>query len=292
MELSKFSKAVAASIAVATPFVLMAPAESPAKQPGNRPVCSVGTAAYPTIQSAVDDTQCATIGVPAGTFRENVTISRNTSIRGEGPGVTIVDGSGSLGPVFLATGAEATCNPSTIAVTLEGMTITGGSGETGNNRNGGGVAAVRADVTVDNVIVTGNTADMQGGGISVVHASLVVKNSVVTNNTARGNCDPSTPCYKVGGGGGLRAAGCFVAIRVYDSIVSNNVSYRNGGGINVYATAPSPSPAVLEVRDSTITGNTAWAGGGGIFFVRASVKVSDTQISGNAPNNVQEGAAP
>jgi pectin methylesterase-like acyl-CoA thioesterase len=48
---------------------------------------------YATIQAAVDDAACETIGLGAGTFYENVTISRTVTLQGQGVDQTFVDGS-------------------------------------------------------------------------------------------------------------------------------------------------------------------------------------------------------
>jgi hypothetical protein len=292
MQLNKVSKALAAVLVIATPILLVAPGTSSlAKKPGNRPVCAVGTAAYPTIQSAVNDAACSTIGVPAGTFRESVNILRSVTVRGEGPDRTIVDGTGIPGPVFqFAAGSpnQPGCPSPGIAVTLEGMTITGGTGEqTTSNRNGGGIAGTWSALTVTNVIVTGNTADWHGGGISVASGTVSVKDSVITGNTSRGLC---TNCNSNRGGGGIRVAGCPNVVNVYDSVISNNVSETLGGGLSVYSTVAG-SPATLTVKDSSITGNTAWLnnGGGGIYYSNTLLTVRNTEISGNSPNNLQEG---
>jgi len=61
--------------------------------------CQVPSTAYPTIQSAVNDTACTTISVAAEAHTENVTINRNVTIRGDGSETTIVH-SGGNGTVF------------------------------------------------------------------------------------------------------------------------------------------------------------------------------------------------
>jgi hypothetical protein len=299
MEPSKVSKALAAALVIAAPFLLATSDTSLAKKPGNRPACSVGSAMYPTIQSAVNDPMCSTIGVPAGIFRENVNILRSVTIRGEGPDRTIVDGSGASLPVFQAGSSTpyVLCDPPPFTVALEGMTITGGSSLLDpRHRNGGGIATLWSNLTVDNVVVTGNLADMHGGGISIANATLTVKNSVITNNTARGNC-VAPYCSSAGsGGGGIRTAGCPNSVSVYDSVISDNVSHTLGGGMSVYSAPTTPAgvnlpPATLTVKDSSITGNTAWLpnSGGGIYFNYTNVTVLNTEMYGNAPNNVQQG---
>ena len=61
--------------------------------------CQVPSTAYPTIQSAVNDTACTTISIAAEAHTENVTVNRNVTIRGEGTETTI-EARGGTGTVF------------------------------------------------------------------------------------------------------------------------------------------------------------------------------------------------
>jgi hypothetical protein len=92
--------------------------------------CSVPSMAHPTIQSAVDDPTCDPIIVAAGTYVENIGISRGLSLRGPNFGIN---------PNTMTRGAEATINggPSgsttiristTEPVTIDGFTLSGGTG--------------------------------------------------------------------------------------------------------------------------------------------------------------------
>jgi pectin methylesterase-like acyl-CoA thioesterase len=94
--------------------------------PAEAAVCNVpGDVA--TIQAAVDKPSCTTITVAAGTYKELITINRNVTIRGAGQDLTILDGNidgtdGGDGTVVTITGGT---------VSLEGVTITGGSATEG-----------------------------------------------------------------------------------------------------------------------------------------------------------------
>lgn len=271
--------AIAALTLVAGPEPLLA------KQPGNRPPCTVGTVAYPSIQSAVQDPDCRTIKVPAGTFYESVNIiSRDVSIRGEGPDKTIVNGSWNSAPVF---NLNTTMPFSGVnnQITLEGMTITGGTGPAaGNNRNGGGVSSARTDLTVKDCIITGNSAWGNGGGLSFVYGTTTIMDSVITNNLAKAY--PDRPGV-VSGGGGLRGSGSPNALIVKDSVISGNVSWKQGGGILSVSTT---TPGVLTIKDSIVTDNTAAAqnGGGGIYLDYTALKLEDSTVSANAPDDIYQ----
>lgn len=269
-----------AMFAIAALTLLTGPDPLLAKQPGNRPTCTVGTIAYPSIQSAVNDPDCRTIGVPAGTFYESVNIiSRDVSIRGEGPDKTIVNGSWKLAPVFnlnVATMSEHN------QITLEGMTITGGTGPaSGPNRNGGGVSSARTDLAVKDCVITGNSTWGNGGGLSFVYGTTTIMDSVITNNTALANPDNS-------GGGGLRGSGFPNVLIIKDSVISGNLSLKQGGGILSFTAASAPDPGVLIIKDSIVTENIATAenGGGGIYVDNTTLTLKDSTVSGNTPDNI------
>src|SRR5437870_3917950 len=80
-------------------------------------VCQVPSTAYPTIQSAANDTACTTISVAAAAHTENVTINRSVTIRGDGSETTIEAGGGN-GTVFRINSGT---------VTIRGVTNRSGS---------------------------------------------------------------------------------------------------------------------------------------------------------------------
>lgn len=264
-----------------------------AQQAAAQPECTVGTTGYMymTIQDAVDDDACRTIIVPAGTYIENVIIDRSVTIRGAGPRLTTVDGSGDVNAVFVIE-QSTTGSCSTVRfVTLEGMTITGGQGPPlgSTYRNGGGVAGNSGvDLVVNNCVVTGNSTYGNGGGISVAHGRLTVIDSVISRNRALGL--GLTGEYI--GGGGLRVAGCPSELTVVNSVIEQNVSDYRGGGI--LSMAGTSDRGRLIVIDSDIRRNVAAApsGGGGVFFDKAVVTWSDAKVKHNEPNDVQDGPPP
>src|SRR5690348_9473794 len=58
------------------------------------PICTVGAsgANYTSVQAAVNDANCTTINIAAGTYIENITISRTVMLQGAGAASTILDG--------------------------------------------------------------------------------------------------------------------------------------------------------------------------------------------------------
>jgi hypothetical protein len=240
--------------------------------------CTVGSTVYPTIQSAVDDPTCRHVYIPAGTFYENVSISRDVTVKGEGES-TIIDGGGN-GTVFLINSGT---------VVLENMTITNG-----NSFNGGGienhdmlsikhttVSKNRANasggsggwagggiyntgtLSVDKSIISGNFANVVdgfGGGIYNGGGAVVLKDSEISSNAARR-------------GGGIYNSG---TLTIKNSTISDNTATREGGGI--FSLSP------LTIKNSTITSNTARYGGGGIFGGPLTIKNSN--ITDNIPDNI------
>lgn len=130
-----------------------------------------------------------------------------------------------------------------IPFTIAGMTLTGGRANFG-----GGALLVQsgANVTVDNVVISGNeTAFEQGGGIRVFGAStLHLENVVLENN--RGLA--SWP------GGAIGVTGSVLTMR--GGAIRNNTSEQGFGG-GVYGVS-----ATIDIEGTTISGNRGASGGG------------------------------
>jgi len=176
-------KMLMVAAAIVTPIYLVAPTPSFAAKP--MPVCIVGHS-HATIQLAVDDTSCEFINVPEGTFQENVYIDlrRDITIRGSGPDSTIVDGSNTEAPVFWFQNNEWTLtNQVPHAITLKGMTITGGTSPRLLHPNGGGISMYGNTLTVKDCLITGNDASTEGGGIYISNTTLTVKDSTISGNS-------------------------------------------------------------------------------------------------------------
>ena len=128
-----------------------------------------------------------------------------------------------------------------------------------------------AQLTVQDLTITGGAADNDGGGGILTNGSLVIEESGILSNNS-----PTV-------GGGLSAQG---AVTITDSLVSNNSVIRSssgdasGGGIRTVGN--------LTATNSTFTNNTvhnteagdAW--GGGLSVEGATLTMHDSQVSGNA----------
>ncbi|MCA8997845.1 MAG: CSLREA domain-containing protein, partial [Planctomycetaceae bacterium] len=158
------------------------------------------------------------------------------------------------------------------AVTLSGLTLTGGdgtsdsNGNTSNDGRGGAIFNVGTNLTLNNMtiwgssatdgggfynsgtatiqagsILTGNTAKSSGGGIYNIGGTLLVDNSTIGTNTANN-------------GGGITNTSGATATFQGGSMISGNSASNQGGGIY--------NNSQLLVIGSTIHANTAVIGGG------------------------------
>jgi len=173
-----------------------------------------------------------------------------------------------------------------INVTMQGLTITGGNPTgtvgRGTTGDGGGILLSDDNLTLDGVVVSGNTSGTEGGGIAVqeIGGNLVIRNSTISGNTASGV--PATGGF--GGSGG----GIYFAFRgslfLENSTVSGNVSSGGeGGGIYFYGFTAGG----VTIRNSTISGNTAALAGGGVTLnsvTSGQLLVQNSTITANTSN--------
>jgi hypothetical protein len=208
-----------------------------------------------------------TIVVPAGTYTltsAELKIEKSLSISGNGSAGTIIRSGGAFRVFFIQGSGNS--------VTISGVTIRDGhDSEPGGIRQGGGVLNYQSNLTLRNVVVTNNRADVnggagqgggiaEGGGIFSEDGALTVENSTVSGNVA-------TAVGGSGGGGGI----------------------AEGGGLGFFG---GPS---LTIRNSTFAGNVAnvhggsgggggIAEGGGLFLEigpTTAASISATTVNGN-----------
>lgn len=248
--------------------------------------CTVPSAAYPTIQAAVDDTNCDEIDVAAGAYNESVNIQRNLTLRGAGDELTILDGENSRRPLLIGLSdtqvMDSNLQVGQVAVTVhvENLAVRNGNATTeapatppvNTGRMGGGVlvrnhtAAYLSNVRVyDSIARSTGTGSGFGGGIGVYgDAQLHAQNVRVYGNTA------STGSTS-GFGGGIASLGSSLYMTntyVYQNVAKNvtNGGQGKGGGIYVenfaQDTLLNPSYAYARIWNSEIYSNTAAAKGG------------------------------
>jgi hypothetical protein len=218
---------------------------------------TAGPGDYTTIQDAIDD---AAIGdevlVADGTYMGNrnvkLFVDRKVTIRSQnGPNYSTIDCEGN-GRAITFSGAA------TEGAVLRGFTIKGGNLV---DRGGGILCQSGAKPTIDNCIITGNTAIVKvvnpvtgtvtemgfGGGIAcVLNSSPVITNCHIEGNSAGS------------GGGGLSCTNSSSPMITSCTITKNNGG-NFGGGVYM-ASQSSPS-----ISSSMVTGNSAARYGAGFY---------------------------
>lgn len=148
------------------------------------------------------------------------------------------------------------------AVTISGLTITGGDVQAGFG--GGAGVASNENVTLDNVTIIDNATRLSGGGVYQRFGAMTIRNS-----TIRDNIGPR-------GGGVYKDSGVLI---VETSTIEDNTAtgfQGHGGGIHAVG--------AVGFVTSTISGNRttgADADGGGIFAT-GNVTLTDTTVAGNS----------
>lgn len=166
-------------------------------------------------------------------------------------------------------------------MSISDMTLTGGNGvnaATGNNL--GGALYNGGHLTLNRLIIKGNSATIDGGGLyTPVSTTIVCNDCLVTQNIA--NSDNNT----TGSGGGAFARG---SITFNNSTISFNTTLgtnRDGGGL-----ASGQSNSLASIRDSTVVGNTAATGGGIGVGSSGQFQAIRSTITGNQATSTHGGA--
>ncbi len=143
-----------------------------------------------------------------------------------------------------------------INVTLENLTVRGGSDATG-----GGIGDDGVTLTLSNAIVRDNVSSDWGGGVYIQSGNVTVSGGQIFSNTA-----------KVGGGVYIQSGSAVAVSRA--QILSNTANIGSGG---VYVN----SGGALMATDSTVSGNTGSWWGGGIVNQAGALTLTNSTLSGN-----------
>lgn len=277
--------------------------------------CNV-PAGYATIQAAIDDPACDTIIVAAGSYSENLIITRSVTIQGAVTGSPRILGSfaGRVIDIPYDSGQN-------IVVNITDLSIEEGDvrGLGGLDSYGGGIYNGET-LTLDNVLFTNNFADNGGALATDAYAITTIQNSDLLLNAADGigetiynggsqgtltiinsalsgvvSGSPAVGIYTAGpaviqdstidshDGGGIYAAG---DLTLENSTVLNNGQY----GITIAGLTAIPLMAVIS--GSTIQSNYALSGvgndGEGIA-VTANVQltIDNTTIVNNGKEGIE-----
>lgn len=217
----------------------------------------------------------------------------DTSVSITGPGaslLTVRRDAGGEYRIFTVTGGAT--------VTISGLTVT--NGQPAENTYGGGLSLDNGSLTIDGLVVTGNTAygelgwsggvDQTGGSLTILNShiygntatlaggigsafgALVIQNTTISGNSAAGQA------------GGLEIQDCASATLTNVTISGNTTS--NGTGAYLNQTAFSSSSPVSMVN-LTIARNTAPSGSAGLraYGTGAATSLLNTLVAENSGNN-------
>jgi len=238
---------------------------------------------YATIQEAVDDPECDAISVAAGTYDENVVITRAVILQGAGAASTIIDGGGSGVVISISDG---------VTPTIDGFTITGGDG-TGNGGQGGGISILGASAIIRNNVITGNVAGQDssgtgaGGGIFVVNSPspVLIYSNTIQNNIAYSSTTASAD-YP-GCGGGIRTDGDSSAVITGNQFIANVAGYVPetpvwaGGGAICAIGGRGVTIGDNTIRDNWANAASGVGEGGGIFVYGGVATITNNSIYRN-----------
>lgn len=212
------------------------------------------------------------IATPGAAVTINGVTIRNGTTASIGGGIYVEPGSG---PFVLSNSAIIGSSgfhgggifSGSSTVTLSGVTISGNVA----TFQGGGVFTdgFLGSMTINDCLISDNSAGTDGGGIGLHNASVITR-SVVAGNRAGGV------------GGGIAIEG--VSLQIANSTINANHSAADGGGISSFQTP-------VTIQNSTVSANGAHANGGGIrqagmpgilrlFHVTVAGNAADTDLGG------------
>ncbi len=168
-------------------------------------------------------------------------------------------GTGAAPSTIAQTVSERVMNLLGATLTLERVTITGGSaaGVTPAGDGGGILLLAGSQLTLTRATVSGNAA-AQSGGIANGHRAPGGSGGIVRvlQSTVSGNTVTASSGGGMGAGGIANING---TLTIVNSTISGNATAGGRGG-GVYSEALSGAVSTVDIANSTVTGN---AGGGG-----------------------------
>jgi len=229
---------------------------------------------YADVQPAIDAAGFGdTLLIGAGLYVENLVIRKSLELRGLDRSTTIIDGGGAGSVVYVDAGT---------AVTLSGLTLRGGSSDSGS-----GILNLGA-VTVRDCDIVNNRTQAErsfGGALFNYGGTVLIEDSTIDGNEAS---------Y----GGAIFNTG---DVRLFTSQVKNNIGRLGGGAVynrtgfilmnamhvggNRVTTAGFGGALynadLAAVANSVIEGNRAAEFGGALYQYAGGLYVSNTTLSAN-----------
>ncbi len=233
-----------------------------------------GTGDAPTIQAGIDSASDGDVVlVHPGTYYEHIDFhGRNVHVNSaDGSDVTIIDGSRTPGPVVTFQSGE------TLDATLEGCTITGGSGVIRGNGAlvvGGGIYSMDASPTITHNVIIENTVGYPdrgwGGGLSLnsTYSLHTLPHPVVTDNViARNHANTN--------GGALYVGDVNVTLQ-RNSFRENEATY-DGGAIYIFTS----QAGTVQLLDNEFWQNVAGDHGGAVEAGQQGYHAPPLLVHGN-----------
>jgi hypothetical protein len=181
------------------------------------------------------------------------------TVNGPGASKALVDGGG-LYRVLDLTGAAFGGG-----ITISGLTLQNGHAES----YGAGIAYGHANTTINDSVLTGNTATDAGGAIGATvltnSPTITLNRDTFSNNAAMRGGAFYLPAAYLSDGGTVIINGC---------TFSGNVASRYGAALYL-------RPGVTTISNSTLTGNSAADTGGAILTEGNTLSIYNSTISGN-----------
>ena len=214
-------------------------------------------------------------GTNAFNVSTQINVTDDVTITGATPAITRIDG-GDQARLFHVTNARLTLENMTLrngnaGVSNGGAILTNNSSENSivldnvvvkdNDANNGGGLYVLGNLTIQNSVIEGNSANFDGGGIS---SSLSGRITIIGKSIIRNNMAGSD-------GGGLTATGLIMS----NSAVHNNMAGATAGGIRL--TGSSVTHSLTHI---TVSSNSADSGGG-IYLSTGNANLSGVTITNN-----------
>lgn len=177
--------------------------------------------------------------------------------------------------------------------TISNLRVTGGNGASSvATGRGGGIYNTAATLTLNNLVIDGNTSANGGALSNAGTATMNVVNCVISANSATGSGGAmqnfsgnnflnisnssiygNTSNSTTVGGGAIQANG---NVSIVNSTFANNRANAGSGGAIFY------NGTVLNITNSTFVGNTSTQNGGGIHATVTTTNIRNTIVSGNS----------
>jgi len=200
-----------------------------------------------------------------------LTTEGDVNIVGPGAGNLVINGNGASG-VFVINNNDPTKDSPTA---ISGLEITGGLGT-----NGTGIKSLES-LTLNGVVISGNTSTGSNGGIYVGSFPTPVPKVVISNSLITGN-----DSAEFSGGMGLYN---IKSILIANTVVSGNFGdHKSGGGLGATI---SNNGAGMLIRNCVFSNNAA-SYGGGLFLAdnnaepASKITIAGTRITGNTSTNI------